>query len=196
MNDSEEISARKRSLRLEMRAMLKSVSDRERRSAIICSLLLETPAFRNAETVLCYVEFGNEVITEPIRDSLLDDPTKTMVVPWCEGEELRLFRTESMDELAPGAFGIREPKSELRTDPERKIEPEQIDLAIIGGLAFDRTGGRLGRGKGYFDRLIPRFCTGTPVFATAYDFQIIGQVPCDRYDRPVDVIVSESGIIQ
>ena len=79
---------------------------------------------------------------------------KRVVVPYCVGRRLELFRLTDMDELAEGTFTILEPRPELRERPERRVDVAEVDLVVVPGVAFDARGGRLGHGQGYYDRLL------------------------------------------
>jgi len=91
-----------------------------------------------------------------------------------------------------GSYGIREP------DPGSwdRASLSEVDLALIPGLAFDSKGGRLGRGKGFYDRLLghPEF-RGIKV-GLAWDWQIVAEVPCDSDDIPMDFVVTPGKILQ
>jgi 5-formyltetrahydrofolate cyclo-ligase len=87
-----------------------------------------------------------------------------------------------------GYLGIEEPS------PLLMIDLNAIDLMILPGVAFDRFGGRLGRGGGYYDRMLEAY-TGRTV-AAAFDFQLVEQVPVEPHDRPVDAVVTETNTIQ
>jgi 5-formyltetrahydrofolate cyclo-ligase len=77
-----------------------------------------------------------------------------------------------------------------------KIVPlERIDIAVIPGLAFDEKGGRIGSGKGYYDRLIPRLAITTRKVALTFEEQIVPQVPMDAHDKHVDIIITDKRII-
>jgi len=86
-----------------------------------------------------------------------------------------------------GSFGVREPAEE----DFNFVSPDQIDLVVVPGLAFDRRGGRIGYGKGYFDRLLSRLGSQVPRIALAFDFQVLGAVPQDENDIRVDAIITE-----
>ena len=70
------------------------------------------------------------------------------MAPYCTAGELRLFELKNMDELSPGIWQILEPKAEWRARPDRHLEPAELDLIVVPGLAFDRCGGRLGGAGG------------------------------------------------
>ena len=94
--------------------------------------------------------------------------------------ELRLYAGD--DRLAPGAFHIEEPRGEPFTDYAG------IDLAVIPGVAFDRAGNRLGRGKGYYDRLLPRLAD-TYKIGLCYPFQLADSLPAEAHDVRMDEVV-------
>ena len=94
--------------------------------------------------------------------------------------ELRLFTGEA--DLRPGAFGIMEPVGQLVTDYDH------IDLAVVPGMAFDACGHRLGRGKGYYDRLLPRLSHCYKI-GICFDFQKVPSVPTEPTDIAMDEVL-------
>ena len=89
------------------------------------------------------------------------------------------------------------PRGVLEPDADRcKIVPmDKVDIAIIPGLAFDEKGGRIGTGKGYYDRLIPRLAITTRKVALTFEEQIVQQVPMESHDKYVDIIITDKRII-
>ena len=100
--------------------------------------------------------------------------------------------SNSFGDLAPGTLGILEPKPELREQDQRRAEVQELDLLVIPGLAFDRQGGRLGYGKGYFDRLLPGARPDALLAAVAFECQLFDAVPMQPYDVRVDAVITES----
>lgn len=151
------------------------------------------PEYAAATTVLFYVDAGSEVRT---RHSLPDALAggKRIVVPYCivETNELELFLLEDMSELVEGAYKILEPKAELRELPNKKVTPEQLDLVMVPGTAFDPKGGRMGQGKGYYDRLLARVRPDAPLVAIAFDCQIFDEIPVSAHDVFMDKVLTES----
>jgi len=119
---------------------------------------------------------------------------KRVVVPYCVGEELGLFHLLDDDELAQGTMKIPEPRQELRGLPERRIDPRALDLIVVPGLAFDRHGGRVGYGGGFYDRLLRSTSGATSVVALAFECQIFDTVPMQPHDVYVPKIITESSI--
>ena len=145
--------------------------------------------------MLVYVDAGSEVSTGFALPAVIAGG-KRIVVPWCRPEtgELGLFRLDHVDELAVGAHGILEPRSDLRTRADRLVMPAEIDLAFVPGVAFDRTGGRLGQGRGYYDRLLANVRADAVLVGLAFDAQIVAAVPADPHDVGMDVVVTETHV--
>ena len=88
-------------------------------------------------------------------------------------------------------MGIMEPDPLLC----KPLDPSLIDLIIVPGVAFDSMGGRIGYGKGYYDRFLPQLRADVPKLGLAYDFQVLPRVPQDEFDIRMDAIVTEKGIL-
>lgn len=167
--------------------------EREGKSRAIGSRLAELPAYREAGTVLFYVEFRSEVITRPMIAEALTSG-KNVIVPKVEreGHLLRLFGiTDPATELVPGYMGIPEP-DDTRL---REYQPADIDLVVLPGVGFDTSCGRLGYGGGYYDRLVEKLRPGTPLVALAFEAQLAERVPCEPHDKPMDCVITEERVI-
>jgi len=119
---------------------------------------------------------------------------KRVVVPYCVAQHLELFCLNSFSDLVPGTLGILEPKPELREEDQRRARVQELDLLVIPGLAFDRQGGRLGYGKGYFDRLLLAARVDALLAAVAFECQLFDSVPMQPYDVRVDAVITETEI--
>jgi len=119
---------------------------------------------------------------------------RQLLVPYCQGNDLKLFRLRSMAELEPGRFGILEPRSELRQSTERQATIQEVDLVVVPGVAFDRRGGRLGHGRGYYDRLLAQARPDTLLVGLAYECQILPETPILPGDIPVDKLITEANV--
>ncbi len=165
-------------------------------SRAICAKFTDLPAYAAAKSVMWYVDAGSEVRT---RHTLPDALThgKRVVVPWCvvETNELELFLLEDMSELVEGAYKILEPKAELRELPAKKLKPQELDLVMVPGTAFDQRGGRMGQGKGYYDRLLSNARPDAPLVALAFDCQIFEEIPVAGHDVFMDQVLTESRTI-
>ena len=167
-------------------------ADRSSFSHTIVAGILDLPAFRGAETVLAYASFGSELQTDALLLRVLEDD-KSLLLPKVDSDKRRLVLFEVRDlegDLQPGVWGIREPRDGLGSP----AEPYSVDLALVPGVAFDRRGGRLGYGGGFYDRLISSdLAPNTVLISGAFESQIVEQVPKDRHDAPVDLVITEAG---
>ena len=158
------------------------------KSREIAARLIDEPFYRKAGTVMAYCSAFGEVDTRELLARLWADG-KRVYVPLCDTRrrEARPVRITGMADLQPGAYGILEPKE----GPE--AEPEELDLILVPGIAFDRRGGRIGFGAGYYDRLLCR----TPAYkaALAYGFQVVVDTFSQPHDVAMDCIITESGLI-
>lgn len=168
--------------------------DKDGASATIIEHLLEMPVYRNCATPLWYVDIRDEVRTRDAIGWQIGGP-KSVVIPYCVGDDLSLFRLHGWDDLEPGRFGILEPLTELRQDPERLIPPSEIDLVVVPGVAFDADGGRVGHGKGFYDRLLQRIPETAVKVGLAYGCQVTSRVPTEPHDAAMDWLVTEAGPI-
>lgn len=162
---------------------------RARAAARIEERIWTVPELAAARVLLVYAALPSEPPTDAIAEA---GRRRGMIVtyPRClvETREMAIHRVESHGELRSGAYGIREPDIVCPL-----VGLEEVDAALVPGLAWDRKGGRLGRGAGYYDRLFadPRwrgFRCGV-LFAA----QEVADVPTDPWDAPLDAVVTESG---
>lgn len=137
-----------------------------------------TDAWQRAHTVLLYCALPGEVETAAFLRSQSSE--KRLVLPLVDGHELRLKEYRE-DELQRGAYHILEP---LPTSPD--VAPDEIELALVPGVAFTPHGQRLGHGGGFYDRLLPTL--RCPLYGIAYPFRIVGQLPCEPHDMRMDAV--------
>jgi 5-formyltetrahydrofolate cyclo-ligase len=183
----------KAEIRKQAEANRRQQPDKERLSQAICERFASLPEYAAARTVMMYVDVRNEVRTRPFLPAALAQG-KRMVVPYCVDGELELFPLESLDELAVASFGLLEPKPELRLLPQKRVEPEELDLVMVPGVAFDRQGGRIGHGKGYYDRLLRRVRPDAPLIGIAFECQIFAEIPMLPHDVRMDKVITERGV--
>ena len=188
--DDEGLAAAKRELRRAASAARDAVRNRAAAATAACAHLSALAPYRSAEVVLWYVSMPSELVTSPAIEAALAEG-KRVAVPWCDGDDLGLWRLESVSELEPGTWGIPEPPPSRREEPERLVAPEAIDLVVVPGLAFDRRGRRLGHGKGYYDRLLAR--SSAVRAGLCYEAQVFPNVPAGPRDAVMDWLVTERG---
>jgi len=170
-----------------------SFEDIRDKSQQVLLLLAESVEYRNSRNIMFYVATRSEVQTEEmIKISI--KMGKNVFVPIILPECLNLAPSKIFDfdiELEKGKKGILEPKKEYY----RLFPPENIDLIIIPGVAFDLSGNRIGRGFGYYDNFLRKFRPSAKIVALAFEMQIVKKIPNDKNDIPVHGIITEKRII-
>ena len=186
----------KKALRKKIIALRDMLSPAEinEKSALIAEKLYSLPAYTQAEKIMFFLDFGSEVSTRSMVEETVKRG-KVALVPKALPKTRELIPSQILDwdsELAPGAYNIPEP----RDDALRPCKPEDIDLLIVPGVAFDSKGNRLGYGGGYYDRFFPMLKPGVLLVALVFDLQIQPEIPVDEWDRRVDMVITEKRIIK
>ncbi len=153
-------------------------------SSSLFNRLEDHPLFQSAQTILMYYSLPDEVQTHDFVEKWHD--RKRIVLPVVKGDDLELRYFNGKDRLRAGMFGIGEPSEEEPADEN------DIELAIIPGVAFDREGNRLGRGKGYYDRTLERLEKACRI-GVCFSFQILDSIPTEECDRRMDEVWTEKG---
>lgn len=159
------------------------------KSERIKQLLFQITEFKASNTILFYASLSGEVQTKGMIEHALSIG-KRVALPKISGERMSLHKISTWDELEKNGMGIPEPKG------SNGIPLEEICLIVVPGIAFDRAGNRLGRGKGYYDRLLSEADADTPRIALAFSFQIADSVPTAANDQKVHKIITEDGTIE
>jgi len=161
------------------------------RSAQAARRVRELPEFAAARTLGLYLSMPGEVETDAIL-AVARDAGKRILVPAFREEtgEYDLARFDAGTPLRPGPCSVREP-----ADPEWISREEPVDAILVPGLAFDLTGGRLGHGKGHYDRLLRRDRMGFKIGLT-FEFQMVGRLPATEQDVGMDGIITEERTIR
>jgi 5-formyltetrahydrofolate cyclo-ligase len=160
---------------------------KRRKDKQIQARLEKFPPFKKSKDFFTYLSHRGEVSTDSLIQKYFGK--KKIVVPKLGERGICLFELQHPEKFEKGRFGIREAKICLA-----KKARNEINLALIPGIAFDTRGHRIGFGGGYFDRLLKKLrCT---IIGLAYEFQMIDKVPAHAYDVPVDFIITEKRIIQ
>lgn len=141
------------------------------------------PHFIASQTILMYHSLGDEVQTHAFVEKW--HRQKKVLLPVVRGDILELRHYTGKDCLKPGAFGIEEP------DGDNFTNYDDIELALIPGVSFDKHGNRLGRGKGYYDKLLPLLNTYN--IGICYHFQTRNEIPAEPFDRKMDEVWTENG---
>ncbi|TMK19667.1 MAG: 5-formyltetrahydrofolate cyclo-ligase [Actinobacteria bacterium] len=183
MTDLDDRKAVVRRLVLARRAKV-SGPDRAAAAAALAARVAALPELTSARRILGFASFGTEIRTEDVLAWTLASGRELMM-PFVDGLELRAARIGSVDELAPGYRGIREPLERI------PVPLEDADVVLVPGVAFDPTGRRLGYGGGFYDS----FLSGIPAVlrrvGLAFDLQIVDEVPSGDGDERVGVVATE-----
>ena len=149
--------------------------------------LFESDLWRDAGSVFCYYGTGAEPNTLPVIEKALSQGKRLALPKTEKGGGMKAMVIESMAELSPGTFGIPEPSYKTR-----ELLPEETDLVIVPGAAFDHLGHRLGRGGGYYDRWL----SGSFAVKVALTRERLIQelVPTEEHDIMVDYLITEEKI--
>jgi 5-formyltetrahydrofolate cyclo-ligase len=172
----------KKALRLEMRAKKKQLPDTERlnKSALIFKQLEPLESFKNARVILLYWSMDDEVHTHAFIEKW--SKHKTILLPVVDGEHLRLKQFLGKDNMQAGELmAIPEP-----TGPDFD-KPTSIDLIIVPGVAFDKQKYRMGRGRGFYDRLLAQ--TKALKIGICFNFQLVDSIPKEAHDIPMDAVI-------
>ena len=154
-------------------------------SADIFKTLEQTQVFSDAKCILAYYSFPGEVFTHDFIEKHSED--KTIILPVVQNDILVLREFNGVQNLKKSKFGILEPVGKDFTDFSK------IDLAIIPGMSFDRDLNRLGRGKAYYDNLLPKL--SAYLIGVCFSFQLKEKVPVESHDIPMNCVISQDQIV-
>lgn len=169
--------------------------EKEYMDSIIESRFINSDQYIHAGKIFIYISYSSEINTKNIILKAIKDGKK-IYVPRTEvkNKNMDAVNIISFDKLVSNVYGILEPSKE-----ENFIDPNELDLIVVPGVAFDRKKGRMGYGAGYYDRYLKkidkRYSKKISKIALAYDFQIIDEVPMHENDMPVDYIITNTIII-
>ena len=156
------------------------------KSIKVISLLKSQEIFKKSQNILLYFSMADEVKTHDLLEDIYEN--KNIFLPSINGELLVIKKYLGQDNLVKvGKYQIEEPSNPII------INPNLIDLVIVPGVAFDKNRNRLGRGKGYYDKLLKN--SKCYKMGICFDFQLIDEIPTDQHDIKMDMIISESQVI-
>lgn len=183
------LKAKVRKSCLDQRANL-GEEERKNKSWLIRQKVLDLPEYKQAQTVMLFLNFRDEVETTGLAETTLASK-KRLILPRCAPNGI-LLPIEVRDlrvDIEPGIWGIREPKLNLG-----EVEPSEVDLVIVPGAGFDLQGNRLGYGGGYYDRFFMRLKPSVPRIAIGFECQIIEEVPVDKHDAKMNLLITENRV--
>ncbi len=173
----------KKELRRAIREQKRTMTEEEidSRSQRLGEMFCNTPAYQNAKTVYGYLPYNQEVRTVPILQRALNDG-KQVAVPKIYGDTMRFLYLTDLSQVEKNAMGIPEPVA------DEPVAEDKTALVLMPGVAFTKTGDRMGYGGGFYDRFLsaePQH----PTIALCYDFQIVESLPTEEFDIPVDLVL-------
>jgi len=190
------IQARKQALRQSIIAAREKLPAPEnlRLSRAVIGSVCDLPGYRQAQTVLGYLNFGAELAAELwVRQALSEG--KRVLLPRVNraSMHLDLYRVHDLEQdVAPGLWNIREPVMERCIKEEA---PGTVDFILLPGVAFTREGGRLGYGGGFYDKLLARMPHRPALVAGAFALQVVQEIPLESTDHKVEWLVTENETI-
>jgi len=159
-------------------------ANREKKSKLIKEKLLRSIEFIKAKTVMFYISFAGEVDTEEMIEEA-KRLGKIVAVPVCKRGKIKIMPCllQNKARLKQNSYGIWEPAT------KKPVYLEDLDLVIVPGVAFDKEGNRLGRGKGYYDSFLKKLPPDTISIGLAFDFQILPSLPTTSTDVSVHKVI-------
>jgi 5-formyltetrahydrofolate cyclo-ligase len=167
-------------------------------SSLAMAKLVELPEYRQAQTVLWYLDCRSELRTRHALPAALNGD-KRIVVPYCTTDEqgankLGLWLLESIEEMVVGKWNILEPPRDRWNEAGKVVAPEELDFVMVPGVGFDRTGGRMGNGQGYYDRLLQSVRLNCKLVAPCYESQLMEEIAMGPHDVFMDKVVTEAQV--
>ena len=177
----------KSELRKQIRDLKRAVPPEEklRRSEAVMQKVEALPEFEKARVVLLYWSMADEVQTHAFVERWYKE--KVLLLPCVDGDDLLLRQYTGPECMVEGEqFGIGEPNATLPVYSDLG----SVEMIIVPGVAFDRAGNRMGRGRGFYDRLLKSTPNAIKV-GVAYDFQMLDSIPVEPHDVKMDKVISE-----
>jgi 5-formyltetrahydrofolate cyclo-ligase len=171
------------------------LSDKARQAKSISAMqnFWTLPGMQQWSTLFIYVNFRSEVETLELIKKCINRDIR-VAVPLVDASAVRMIPLLIKDpeqDLVPGYYNIPEP------DPKKslRLEPGEIDAAVIPGSVFDIHGGRLGYGGGYYDRFLLNDAPQAKRIGLAFELQVVDKVPLEPHDQPLDILITEERIV-
>jgi len=186
-----DLQAAKKALRSKIIAARRNLTDnyRQRASNRMLTVFCALPDFKEPRKVLCYASMADEVQIRPLMEKWLSLGV-TVALPHITGKgQMEAVSFTDIDSLVEGEYGILTPdleKGEI-------IPPDELDLIIVPGIAYDTRGERLGMGGGFYDAYLAR-ATKAKRIALAFSCQLVAKIPMEAHDVLVHKIITEQGI--
>ena len=171
----------KKEIRREVIAKRDLLKNKSELDKVIEERLRNKKIYKNSKNIFIYLGFGSEINTIKYVEDFLDEGKK-IIIPYTDMKNKVMHGIEinTLDGLKKNKFGILEP----------------ADLVIMPGVAFDRSGNRVGYGGGYYDKFLCEMSSDIPTIALAYNIQILKELPSEKHDIKVDMVITEKETIK
>ena len=158
----------------------------------ICEHLAANETVQKAKCVLTYLPYGKEVSLLPLNQFFWQRGVR-LLAPVCSQTEPGIMQAAAltpaaMENLCQSSLGVLEPQTTAFADPAN------IDLVLVPGVVFDNSGNRMGHGKGYYDRYLPRLRADAYTIGIAYELQLTAKIPAEPWDYPLNALCTENGL--
>lgn len=192
------ISNKKKQIRKDILEVRRSmdIDKKDTYDTLIEKSFFESSFYKEAKNIFIYISYDSEINTKRIINRAINE-RKNIYVPRTEFDTklMNAVKINDFSNLVESRYGILEPKKE-----EPFIDPNELDLIVVPGVAFDKNGGRIGYGAGYYDRYFKRINEENKSriikLALIYDFQLIDEVPTDEEDVLIDAVLTEKQFIK
>ena len=179
-------------------AQRNALQDREQASLSICQRIFGLAAYQQASTIMWYLDCRSEVQTRQAVMQALDSD-KRIIIPFCtvdrEGNpELGLWWLQEYSELHVGTWGILEPPTTRWQEADKLVRADELDLILVPGVAFDKLGGRLGYGAGYYDRLLALVKPAAHLVGICFEAQLCAAVQREVHDIGMHSVLTEAAL--
>lgn len=193
------IMERKNKMRREAYDHRNAQKNKDEISARACEKFMALPEYQNANVAMWYIDCRSETRTKPQLLEEVAKGEKKIIVPYCTEDEngenkLALWWMESLEEMVVGKWDILEPPKEMWGNPAKEATPEELDLIMVPGVGFDKKGGRMGNGQGYYDRLLELARLDCPLVALCYESQLFDEILVAPHDVYMDKVITEDAV--
>ena len=195
----ENIMEKKGKMRREAYDRRNAQENKDEVSAAAVEKFMALPEYEKAHTIMWYIDCRSETRTKPQLLAEVEKGEKKIIVPYCTEDEngenkLGLWHMESLEEMVVGKWNILEPPKELWGNPEKEVTPEELDMIMVPGVGFDRDGGRMGNGQGYYDRTMEKVRPDCFLIALCYESQLFDNILVAPHDVYMDKVVTEKEV--
>jgi 5-formyltetrahydrofolate cyclo-ligase len=195
----EKIMEKKGKMRREAYDRRNAQENKDEVSAAAVEKFMALPEYEKAHTIMWYIDCRSETRTKPQLLAEVEKGEKKVIVPYCTEDEngenkLGLWHMESLEEMVVGKWNILEPPKELWGNPEKEVTPEELDMIMVPGVGFDRDGGRMGNGQGYYDRTMEKVRPDCFLIALCYESQLFDNILVAPHDVYMDKVVTEKEV--